>query len=407
MVTMPLAREAMVRIAIVDPFSGVAGDMLLGALLDLGVEEAWLRSLPATLALEGIVVRIARVQRGEIASVKVDFDVPPQPHGRHLRHIRAIVEAAAIPDVVKAEAMAVFRALTEAEATVHGTAVEQVHLHEVGAVDAILDVVGTVWAFHLLGVERIHCGTIALGDGFVNSAHGRLPVPAPATLRLLEGLEVHAGPPDSGELTTPTGAALMKVLAQSGAPESYCIVRSGYGAGTRVLKGRANAVRIVLADSAVGARSAGGDAGTIVRESLVVVAADIDDMSGEYVADLADLLRERGALDVTLVQTLMKKGRPGVRVEVLCGEDVASVYEDILLLQSTTIGVRRIHVVRRSLPRSEHTIEVFGQPIAVKSVVLPDGTERAKAEFEDVKAVARRTGRTTAQVLEEIVRSRQ
>jgi hypothetical protein len=383
-------------IAILDPFSGIAGDMTLGALLDLGLDPDWLRALPATLGLEGVHVRIERVKRGEIASWKVDFDIPPQPHGRHLKHLKAIVEASPAPDHVKAKASAAFEAVATIEAEIHGTTVEKVHLHEVGAVDAILDIVGSIWGFDLIGVSAVYCGTIALGDGFVDAAHGRLAVPAPATLRLLEGQVVRTGPEGSGELTTPTGAALVKVLSLGAAPLEYRPLRSGYGAGTKDPAGRANVLRIILGEL--------GAATSEESETLDLLAADIDDMSGEYLASAADLLREAGALDVTLLQTMMKKGRPGVRIEVLCRPADARRLEELLLRESSTIGVRRAEVSRRALPRSEGSVEVFGHKVAVKTVQLPGGGERAKAEYEDVRRVARETGRTTADILEAIAK---
>jgi hypothetical protein len=383
-------------IAILDPFSGIAGDMTLGALLDLGLDPDWLRALPATLGLEGVHVRIERVKRGEIASWKVDFDIPPQPHGRHLKHLKAIVEASPAPDHVKAKASAAFEAVATIEAEIHGTTVEKVHLHEVGAVDAILDIVGSIWGFDLIGVSAVYCGTIALGDGFVDAAHGRLAVPAPATLRLLEGQVVRTGPEGNGELTTPTGAALVKVLSLGAAPLEYRPLRSGYGAGTKDPAGRANVLRIILGEL--------GAATSEESETLDLLAADIDDMSGEYLASAADLLREAGALDVTLLQTMMKKGRPGVRIEVLCRPADARRLEELLLRESSTIGVRRAEVSRRALPRSEGSVEVFGHKVAVKTVQLPGGGERAKAEYEDVRRVARETGRTTADILEAIAK---
>ena len=383
-------------IAILDAFSGIAGDMTLGALLDLGLDPDWLRALPATLGLEGVGVRIERVKRGEIASWKVDFDIPPQPHGRHLKHLNAIVDASPAPAHVKAKARAAFEAVATIEAEIHGTTIEKVHLHEVGAVDAILDIVGSIWGFDLIGVSAVYCGTIALGDGFVDAAHGRLAVPAPATLRLLEGQVVRSGPEGSGELTTPTGAALVKVLSLGAAPETYRPMKSGYGAGTKDPAGRANVLRIILGeiDAVRGEES----------ETLDLLAADIDDMSGEYLASAADLLREAGALDVTLLHTTMKKGRPGVRIEVLCRPADAGRLEELLLRESSTIGVRRTEVSRRALPRSESSVDVFGHRVSVKTVQLPGGGERAKAEYDDVRRVARETGRTTADILEAIAR---
>src|SRR5919112_2212991 len=171
-------------IAILDPFSGISGDMTLGALLDVGLDPEWLRGLPSSLGIEGVGVRIADVKRGEIACKKIDFDIPPQPHGRHLRHLQEIVSRSSAPPVVKERANRAFTLIAEQEAAIHATTVERVHLHEVGAVDAILDVVGSIWGFEQLGAQRIYCGAIRVGDGSVQAAHGTLPVPAPATLRL-------------------------------------------------------------------------------------------------------------------------------------------------------------------------------------------------------------------------------
>jgi len=383
------------KIAILDPFSGIAGDMTLGALLDVGLDPDWLRALPAVLGLENIGVRIERVKRGEIAGWKVDFDIPPQPHGRHLKHLKAIVDASSAPDAVKEKATAAFAAVANIEAEIHGTTVEKVHLHEVGAVDAILDIMGSIWGLHLLGIEKVYNTTLSLGDGFVDAAHGRLAVPAPATLRLLEGIAVRPGPPDSGELTTPTGAALVRVLSSGAPPDEYTPLKSGYGAGTKDPKGRANALRIVIAEVADVAADA---------ETLTMLAADIDDMTGEYIAAATDALRDAGALDVTLLQTVMKKGRPGVRIEVLCRSEDAGRLESLLLRESTTIGVRRSSVMRRALPRTMREVEVFGQTVQMKTVVLPGGGERAKAEFEDIRRVAAATGRSTAEVLEAITK---
>jgi uncharacterized protein (DUF111 family) len=254
---------------------------------------------------------------------------------------------------------------------------------------------GSIWGMHLLGIEKVYNTTLSLGDGFVDAAHGRLAVPAPATLRLLEGISVRPGPPDSGELTTPTGAALVRVLSSGAPPDEYTPLKSGYGAGTKDPKGRANALRIVIAEVA----GAGVDA-----ESLTMLAADIDDMTGEYIAAASDALRDAGALDVTLLQTVMKKGRPGIRLEVLCQPSDARRLEELLLRESTTIGVRRSSVLRRALPRELREVEVFGHAVQMKTVSLPGGGERAKAEFEDIRRVAAATGRSTAEVLEAITK---
>lgn len=382
------------RIAILDPFSGISGDMFLGALLDAGLDESFITSLPATLGLEGVTAQVTKVSRGQIACHKVDFAIPPQPHGRHLKHIRAIVDATPAPESVKAKAMQAFTLITECEAAIHGTTVERVHLHEVGSVDAILDIVGSVWGLEKLGVAQVFCGTLSVGDGFVDTQHGRMAVPTAATLRLLEGLPVRPGPEGAGELVTPTGAALVRVLSVGAPPAEYIPRASGFGAGTKDFKDRANALRIVLADLPETAEASTTDA----LERLLMLAADIDDATGEQIAAFADAMRQAGALDVTLLSTVMKKGRPGTRIEVLCGPDDADRLERLLLTESTTIGVRRQPVVRRSLAREMREVRVAGELVRLKVVMLPNGKRRAKPEFDDVRRVAELQGRTAGEV---------
>ncbi|MDQ6828486.1 MAG: nickel pincer cofactor biosynthesis protein LarC [Gemmatimonadota bacterium] len=378
-------------IALLDAFSGISGDMTLGALIEVGLDPDWLRALPARLGLDGISVRVQPVKRAGIACTKVDFDIPPQPHGRHIHQIRDLVANAGVPESVRAKADAVFLAVASCEAEIHGVPIERVHLHEVGAVDAILDVVGAVWGFELLGVERIYCGPIHLGDGTVVAAHGVLPVPAPATLKLLEGHPVRPGPENSGELVTPTGAALVRVLSSGRPPAEYTPRRSGFGAGTKDPKGRANALRITLADVPV---SSG-----LVVEHLVQLACDIDDMEGEYVAAVTEALRDQGALDVVLLATNMKKGRPGIRLEVLCSPADADALEGTIFAQTSTIGVRRAWLERHALPRQLVVIRVGEQPVRVKIVTMPDGRRRAKAEFDDVRRLADVSGVTLREAL--------
>lgn len=371
------------RIAIIDAQSGIAGDMTLGALVAVGLDPAFIEGLPARLGLEGVTATVKPTMRAGIACTKVDFEIPPQPHGRHLRHIRAILEKADAPAAVKEKADAVFLALTTAEAEIHGTTIEKVHLHEVGAVDSILDVIGSVWGFHLLGVERVYCGPLVVGEGTVTAAHGEMPVPAPATLKLLEGLAVKPGPAGSGELVTPTGAALVRILSSGAPPGSFIPTKSGYGAGTKDFPNRANAVRITLADLSQSDEA----------ETLVELVADIDDLSAEYLAAAADLLRAAGALDVTVLPTVMKRGRAGMRIEVLCSADTRPRLEALLFRETTTIGVRRRSVERVALDRTSITVQVEGHSVSVKVAVLPDGTKRAKPEFLDVQRVSLATGR--------------
>jgi pyridinium-3,5-bisthiocarboxylic acid mononucleotide nickel chelatase len=379
-----------VPIAILDPFSGISGDMTLGALIDLGLSAEWLMSLPQRLGLDGVTAHVTDVRRSGIACKKVDFTIPPQPHGRHLSHILKIIGASGAPESVRDRADAAFTAVTKAEAEIHGMPMEKVHLHEVGSVDAILDILGSIWGFHELGIERVYCGTLMLGDGFVKAAHGLLPVPAPATLKLLEGLPVRTGPEGAGELVTPTGAALVRVLSSGFTPVEYTPIRSGFGAGTKDPSDRPNALRIILAEEASGRGR--GD------EALTWLATDIDDMSPEHVAAAADSLRDAGSLDVTCVTLAMKKGRIGTRVEVLCREVDADRLESLMFARTSTLGVRRSRVMRRALERDVRTVSVLGHDVRVKISALPDGRRRAKPEYEDVRSVADATGRTLQEV---------
>lgn len=381
------------RIAILDAFSGIAGDMMLGALVAAGLDSEWLLALPARVGLPDVQVSITQVQRASIACTKVDFTIPPQPHGRHLSGILKMVNASGAPEGVRARAAAAFEAIARTEAAIHAMPVEKVHLHEVGAVDAILDILGSVWGLHELGVERVYCGPIAVGDGTVKAAHGVLPVPAPATLGLLHGMVTRSGPPNSGELTTPTGAALARVLSAGPPPAEYVPVANGFGAGTKDFPDRANALRIVLADAIEAGATLGAD-----RESLVELVADIDDMSPEYLAAAADRLRDAGALDVVVLPSQMKRGRSGARIEVLSDPDRADGLERLLFVETTTIGVRRRGVSRMPLPRDEVTVEVLGQPIRAKIARLPNGERRAKPEFVDVERAALAVNRSAQDI---------
>src|SRR5881396_169340 len=240
------------RIAIFDPSAGVSGDMTLGALLSLGVPASWLEQLPARLGLAGVGVTIRDTRRCGVAAKQVEFSIPPQPHGRHVGELVRLVERCPVSDWVKQRALRAFRLIGEAEGQVHGLAPEKVHLHEVGAVDAVLDVVGAIEGFERLGVEAVYNLPIAVGNGWVEAAHGRLPVPAPATAILLEGFEFAGqgggGGPVEGEATTPTGAALLRVLSAGPPPDRWRMVGSGWGAGQRDPKHYPNALRILIAE---------------------------------------------------------------------------------------------------------------------------------------------------------------
>ncbi|HEX9309678.1 MAG TPA: nickel pincer cofactor biosynthesis protein LarC [Gemmatimonadaceae bacterium] len=392
------------KIAILDPASGIAGDMFIGALVDNGLDRAWLERLPSALGLDGVEVRIADVHRAGIRCIKVDFDIPPQPHGRAVSEIHRLIDAVRIPETVRRSAHGAFEAIVTIESAIHGVAPEELHLHEVGAVDAILDIVGSIWGVELLEIDRIYNTRVALGDGSVKTAHGILPVPAPATIRLLEGFSVHHGPPGSGELTTPTGAALLRVLSKGAPPHEYVPLRSGYGAGTRDINGQLNALRMIVGEAELDHHDHRHHHHEHVHtEHLHVLSADIDDMSPEELAGAADILRAEGALDVVLLHTTMKKGRLGTRVEALVQTSDLARMEEKIFLQFTTLGVKTFDVVRNALVRQSRLVRFDGRDIRVKVATLPDGTQRAKPEFDDLKRVAEETARPLSEIRSEVM----
>ena len=372
------------RIAILDPAAGISGDMTLGALLSLGVPPAWLEALPGRLGLAGVAVSVRDVVRCGVRCMQVEFAIPEQPHGRHVGELVRLVEQAPVSEWVRQRAVRAFRLVGEAEGRVHGVAPEQVHLHEVGAVDAVLDIVGAIEGFEQLGVEAIYTWPVAVGRGWVEAAHGALPVPAPATAILLEGLELAGGRgPVEGEATTPTGAALVRVLAMGAPPERWRLVKSGWGAGQRNPARYPNALRVLVAEQAAEAAR------------VTLVATDLDDMSPEYVEPLRQALVAAGALDVQTWPVQMKKGRSGFRVEVVAPEELGEAVTAALFRHSTTAGVRRWVAERATLARRQVTVELAPQvAVRVKVLEQPDADGvRVKPEYDDVLAAARALGR--------------
>lgn len=376
------------RIAILDPAAGISGDMTLGALLSLGVPQTWLEGLPARLGLAGVGVTVREAVRCGVGCRQVEFSIPDQPHGRHVGELVRLVERAPVSPAVRERAVQAFRLIGEAEGRVHGVPPEQVHLHEVGAVDAVLDIVGAIEGFERLGVEAVYTWPVALGNGWAQAAHGTLPVPAPATAILLEGIDVATGGPVEGEATTPTGAALVRVLAAGPPPSAWRLVKGGWGAGQRDPKHYPNALRVLLAEQAA-------EAGRVV-----LVATDLDDMSPEYLEPLRHALVEAGAIDVETWPVQMKKGRSGVRVEAMAPEELAEAVTAALFRHSTTAGVRRWVAERSTLARRHVTVELAsGVAVRVKVLEQPDAEGlRVKPEYDDVVAAARALGRPPLEI---------
>jgi uncharacterized protein (TIGR00299 family) protein len=409
------------RFAILDPVAGISGDMVLGALLAAGAQPAWLRQLPIRLGLPDVEVDIRSVHRCGVQATKVDVRLPggvqeepaglvhqhdhhhhdhddrhnshghlPGPH-RHIGELIAHIERAELSAWVRERSIRAFQLLGEAEGRIHGLPAEEVPLHEVGAVDALLDIVGGIEGFEQLGIDRIYSRPVALGSGWVRAAHGVIPVPAPATAILLEGLEVAANGPVIGEATTPTGAALLRVLS-SGAPPSRwrAVAGSAWGAGGRDPEGYPNALRLILA-------SAAHEAGEVI-----LLSTDLDDLSPEYLNPLREALVSAGALDVQVWATQMKKGRTGFRIEVTVLPAEADQVAAALFRHSTTSGLRRQVAERVTLARREVEVtSADGTAVRVKVLEGPDGP-RVKPEYEDVAAVARRTGQPAHEVARDL-----
>lgn len=406
------------RVAVLDAWSGVAGDMWVGAMLDLGLPLAPLAAAVQSLQLPGVSLRAEKVLRAGLSGTHFTVAVEPPaaagsfvplapgPHAvvqraegaghahRGLREIEAIVARADLPAAVKVECQRVYRAIGEVEAAAHGCSLDEVHFHEVGAEDTIVDVVCACLGMHLLGVERVHANGIAVGSGTVRAAHGILPVPAPATMALLRGIPVRIGGL-TGERTTPTGAALLRALVQHFDEPLDCVVEQiGYGAGTRDDAEVPNLLRLSV--------------GRAVQPSspteLIELQCQLDTATGEQIGWLQDELLRRGAHDAFTTTVQMKKGRPGFLVTVLCDDAHAAALTDLLLEESSSLGVRRHRVQRRVLERWQETRDTVLGPVVFKVARLPSGQVVARPEDDEVRRLCRERGLGRADVLRQLQR---
>lgn len=348
------------KIAYFDCFSGASGDMILGALLAAGVSETDFRARLGKLGVGGYELDIRAIRKQGFAATKVDVHVAEQAGHRHLHHITKILKDSTLSATEKDRAIRIFTRLAEAEASVHGSTVEQVHFHEVGAVDAIVDVVGAVIGLELLGVQRIVCSPIPVGSGAVKCHHGVMPVPAPATAELLRGVPL-AACDEPGELTTPTGAALLTTLADAFGPVPDMTIRSiGYGAGSRDGQTRPNLLRLLIGVS-------GGSAADAERvDEIVVLETNLDDATGQQVSHALDALFAAGALDVFTTAIHMKKNRPGMLLTVLAPVDRVFACEEVLFTHTPTFGIRRHTCTRTKLERRIETVDTRFGPVPVK-----------------------------------------
>ncbi len=365
-----------------DAYSGISGDMMLGALLDLGVPREHLVAELERLALPGWRLEQERVEQHGVtgARANVHLDDGPQPH-RHLSDIRAIIHSSSLSLCIQEDALGVFELLAHAEARVHGAGVEEVHFHEVGAVDAIIDIVGACVGLAYLGVSQFDCSPLPLGTGFVRAAHGTLPLPAPATLEILAGSGVTLLPGQGeGEMVTPTGAAL---VAHFGRFEDSVVLRPtriGYGFGTRVLPWP-NALRAILTEEAAQP--------TLETDAVTLLECNVDDMSAEVFPYVIERLLEHGALDAWTTPVTMKKGRPATVLSVLTRAGEEERFADILLRETTTLGVRYVPWRRLKAGREMRTVRTQWGEVRVKQKLLDGAVADAAPEYEDCARLAR------------------
>ncbi len=423
------------RIAYLDCFSGISGDMFLGALVDAGVPAKLLEDTVAALEI-GAELKISRVSRGGISATKVDVyahgekDLPrevfwqqqqkagssePAPalqghspahnHGRHLSEIHRIIEKAAISENAKATATRIFEALGAVEAEIHSTSIDQVHFHEVGAVDAMVDIVCAAVGAEALGVDEWLCSPLNVGGGTVKCAHGTLPVPAPATLKLLRDAPVYSSGPQF-ELVTPTGAAIVKTLAtRFGAFPAMKIEKAGYGAGSREFAdlpdAQPNVLRLTLGETTIGEALA-----TEIwdRDEIAVLEANIDDLSPQVLAYAMERLFAEGALDVFSVPVQMKKGRAGSLLTVLTKPEDADRLTKVMFSETTTLGVRRHYDQRCVLARRWESVETEWGPVRIKIANMNGTVSNYAPEYDDCRRIAAEHRVPLKKVMEEALR---
>jgi pyridinium-3,5-bisthiocarboxylic acid mononucleotide nickel chelatase len=399
----------MSRVLYLDCFAGASGDMVLGALIDLGVPIEDLRRALGSLGLEeGFGIDAERVLRAGVSATKFRVREPeggPEAHPhRHLSGIEKLIQRSALSAGARARAIALFRRLGEAEAAIHDMPLEKVHLHEVGALDSIIDIVGAVHAFESLGIDDVVASPLNVGSGTVECAHGTFPVPAPATARLLAGVPVYAKGP-SVELVTPTGALLVSGFARSYGPlPPMAIDRIGYGAGDRDVPGFPNVLRAFIGErTAASQPGAPGADGAAAHGRVVEIRCEIDDMNPQILGALMPALLEAGALDVFYAPVQMKKHRPGTLVTVLADPSARERVLDLLFRETTTIGVRWEEMARECLDRATTTVATPFGDVRFKIASRHGEIVNATPEFDDCARIAAARGLAVKDVQAEAV----
>jgi uncharacterized protein (TIGR00299 family) protein len=371
-------------VAYLDCSSGISGDMFFAALLDAGLELEPLLDQLRKIPLAGYQLKPARVLRGGLAGLRLEIEVSaPQPE-RHLREILNLLEGSALTASVKARALKMFHRLAEAEGKLHGKPPAEIHFHEVGAVDAILDIVGASAGLELLGIDQLICSPLNVGGGHVKTAHGMLPVPAPATAEVLKGVPIYSSGVD-GELVTPTGAVIVCTLASGFGPmPSMSVTQIGYGAGGRDYSGHPNIARLFVGERAEISRPRVPKPSEVVT----VIDANVDDMNPQLYGYLVERALAAGALDITCGSVQMKKNRPGLEISILCPPDRAEVLAQLLLEETTTIGLRMHEAARLVLEREMMSVETSYGTVRVKVARHKGVVMNVAPEYDDCRRLA-------------------
>jgi uncharacterized protein (TIGR00299 family) protein len=370
-----------------DCFAGASGDMILGALANAGADTVLLLDQLRLLGVAGYDVEFSTVDRSGISATRADVRTTEERAHRHLSDILKIINDAGLSDAVKERASLIFTRLAQAEARVHNMPVERIHFHEVGALDAIIDVVGACVCFELLGIERFISSGLHVGSGMVQMAHGSFPVPPPAVAELLKGAPVYSSD-IKGELVTPTGAAIISAVCEEYGPlPRMSIDATGYGAGGREYENFPNVLRVIIGEDAFEK-----SAGAAIDERLLMIETNVDDMSPQVFGYLMDQAFERGALDCYLTPVQMKKNRPGVLISILCRPTEREALSALLFSETTTLGLRCYGVSRRALVRESVRVETTYGSIDVKLARFDEGRVKAMPEYEQCRAAARAAG---------------
>ena len=385
-----------------DCFSGISGDMTLGALVDVGLSPRALRQGLKALPLSGYRLKVSKVHRGPIHATKVDVVIPRVAEKRRSwPQIRRLLTASRLPPNVKKQALTVFERLATAEGTVHGQDPATVSFHEVGAIDALVDIVGGLLGCHELGVKTFSATPVNVGSGTIDSAHGLLPVPGPAVAELAKGHPIYSQGP-AMELTTPTGMALLTTLSQTFGPLPLVVPGAvGYGAGTADPADWPNVLRVFLGTPDL-TPSSGGEG--VEADQVIQLETNIDDMNPQLYEAVMERLFEHGALDVSLTPTIMKRNRPGIILTVLAHPEHAGILTQLLFRETTTLGVRSQPINRTTLSRSMQTIRLPQGRVRVKTV-RAGKTVKYRPEFQDCQAIAKKTGIPVQEVIEQVMQS--